>query len=206
MTLQSLFLQLAGRTSHYEILFDQLWQEIAAGYSQPDRYYHNLSHLDNLVSELDLCRQQIDDYDTLLYAIFYHDLIYAVQRQDNEAQSAILAVSRLTTLGLDLARTERCRRHILATQSHRPGDDHDTDLFTDADLSILGKGQEVYGQYSRQIRQEYIVYPDVLYFPGRAKVLQHFLGMSRIYKTAYFYDLYEKQARLNLQWELEQLQ
>jgi predicted metal-dependent HD superfamily phosphohydrolase len=49
------------------------------------------------------------------------------------------------------------------------------------------------------------VYPDVIYKPGRKKVLAHFLQMERIYKTGIFFTMFEKQARQNLQDELAEL-
>jgi predicted metal-dependent HD superfamily phosphohydrolase len=49
------------------------------------------------------------------------------------------------------------------------------------------------------------MYPDFLYRPGRRKVLQHFLDMERIFKTEEFASKFEKQARVNLGWELRGL-
>lgn len=84
-------------------------------------------------------------------------------------------------------------------------EDPDAALFIDADLSILGKSPPVYNSYSKQIRQEYAVYPDTLYLPGRKKVILHFLEMPRIYKTDFFYEKYEEQARKNLRREWKDL-
>ena len=55
----------------------------------------------------------------------------------------------------------------------------------------------------KNIRKEYAIYPDMLYNPGRKKVLQHFLTMDTIYKTAVYRDRYEQKAKENLQRELE---
>jgi predicted metal-dependent HD superfamily phosphohydrolase len=44
-----------------------------------------------------------------------------------------------------------------------------------------------------------------MYNPVRKKVLLHFLSMERIFKTDYFYTHFEKQARENLQKEMELL-
>ncbi|MFC3199561.1 hypothetical protein ACFOET_18235 [Parapedobacter deserti] len=41
---------------------------------------------------------------------------------------------------------------------------------------------------------------------GRARVLKHFLEMDRIYKTAWFFDRYEEQARKNIAAELQTLE
>ncbi|MDX2245424.1 MAG: hypothetical protein SF052_01505 [Bacteroidia bacterium] len=80
--------------------------------------------------------------------------------------------------------------------------DNDTNLFTDADLSILGQKREIYHAYSTNVRKEYAIYPDILYNPGRKKVLQHFLAMEQIFKTPHFQEKYEAQARANLEEEL----
>jgi predicted metal-dependent HD superfamily phosphohydrolase len=89
----------------------------------------------------------------------------------------------------------------MATKRHEPSDD-EIDLFTDADLSILGSSPDVYQLYSQQVRQEYSIYPDLLYKAGRKKMLLHFLEMEHIYKTSFFRNKYETTARRNLENEL----
>jgi predicted metal-dependent HD superfamily phosphohydrolase len=98
---------------------------------------------------------------------------------------------------------ELCKTHILATKSHHQSSDTDTNFFTDADLSVLGQSWEIYSTYFKNVRKEYSIYPDLLYNPGRKKVLNHFLAMDRIFKTEFFYDKFEIQAKKNLRKELE---
>ena len=81
----------------------------------------------------------------------------------------------------------------------------DTNYFIDADLSILGSDNKSYLNYSRQIRKEYRHFPDILYKPGRRKVLAAFLEMKNIFKTKYFQDKYEEQAKINILDELKSL-
>jgi predicted metal-dependent HD superfamily phosphohydrolase len=52
------------------------------------------------------------------------------------------------------------------------------------------------------VRKEYAIYPDLLYRPGRIKVLKYFLEKPRIYHTPYFWEKYEEQARANMEAEL----
>ena len=52
--------------------------------------------------------------------------------------------------------------------------------------------------YFKNVRKEYIFYPNFVYKNGRKKVIQHFLAMNPIFKTEYFYDKYEFQAKENL--------
>ena len=95
-----------------------------------------------------------------------------------------------------------CREQILATKSHLLSFNADVNIFTDADLAILGSDWETYCSYTGKIRQEYKVYPDIIYKPGRRKVLQHFLSMEKIYKTDHFFEKLEKRAKENLKKEL----
>lgn len=177
--------------------------EISENYSGKKRHYHALSHLENLFEELEAVRTLVHNWDAVVFAVFYHDLVYDAKKQDNEEQSALLAEKRLTALSVPEAIISLCKEIILATKSHLVSANSDVNLFTDADLSILGKPWEQYEIYYKQIREEYSVYPDLLYKPGRRKVLKHFLAMERIFKTDVFREKYEKQARRNLGRELE---
>ena len=92
--------------------------------------------------------------------------------------------------------------HDNCNKNHEIDNDADVNYFTDADLSILGTSSSDYENYTGQIRKEYSAYPDFIYKQGRRKVLKHFIEMARIYKTPYFFDKYEHQARVNLTNEL----
>lgn len=100
---------------------------------------------------------------------------------------------------------ELCKEQILATKSHNKSIDTDTNYFTDADLSILGQPWETYSVYYNNVRKEYSIYPDFVYNPARKKVLKHFLTKTTIFKTEFFRDKFESQAKLNLQREIELL-
>jgi predicted metal-dependent HD superfamily phosphohydrolase len=129
--------------------------------------------------------------------------VYDTLKSNNEEKSANLAERRMEDLEVSEEIVARVVEMILATKTHVVSENQDINYFTDADLSILGKDWEVYNQYAKQVRNEYAIYPDLLYNPGRKKVLKHFLEMNQIYKTDYFTQKYEEQARLNLSRELE---
>ncbi len=183
---------------------EELWSEIDHAHSAKGRYYHNLMHLKHLFDQLSGLQNQLNDWQTVQFSIFYHDMVYNTRKNDNEERSALLAEKRMLQLGVEPARIEQCKHQIRCTQSHHPSDS-DTNFFTDTDLGILGTSLSGYQNYAAQIRKEYSIYPDFLYKPGRKKVLAHFLNMDRIYKTDYFYQKLEPQCRLNLQWELDSL-
>ncbi len=181
------------------------WRELASAYSEPSRHYHTLAHLQQLLAQLLPAKQEIKNFDAILFALYYHDFIYNVLAKDNEERSAELASDRMNKLNVSKGTIESCRQHILATKVHALGDDHDTNLFTDADLSILGQDWNSYRTYCEQVRQEYSIYPDIFYNPGRRKVLEHFLAMKSIFKTERFIKQFEDQARLNLIREINDL-
>ncbi len=185
---------------------DKLWAEISGAYGASKRHYHTLAHLEHLLTQLTDLKQHIRNWDAVLFSLFYHDAIYDVLKSNNEQRSADLAKKRMTQLfvGIDtIAWTEKI---ILATASHSKATDNDVNIFTDADLSILGQPWEVYELYARNVRKEYSIYPDAIYNHGRKKVLKHFLAMDSIFKTEYFAGRYEDRARQNLQRELDLLQ
>jgi len=179
----------------------KLWQEIERQYSDPSRHYHTLLHLQNLISELQPVQSTFKTWNVVVFAVVYHDIIYKVSKSNNEEKSAELAVKRLGEIAVPEDSVDRCKKFILATKRHQQVDD-EIDLFTDADLAILGSSPDSYRTYTNQIRKEYSIYPDLLYKPGRKKVLLHFLGMQTIYKTSFFIEKYEEQARRNLENEL----
>lgn len=183
---------------------DELWQEVVKAHSSPGRHYHTLQHLEDLRAQLAEVTADLQDPDAVLLAIAYHDLTYRVSRKDNEERSAGVMLERmLVAPDLPGPIVPRAAAHIRATRRHEASADPDTDPFTDADLSILGSSRERYKLCTQQVRREYRRYPDMLYKPGRRKVLAHFLAMPHIFKTAYFRDRYEEQARFNMEAELK---
>ena len=205
MDLKQVFIQLVNKYVSNESIPVSFWNEIEKKYNSAGRYYHTTTHLEKLIDELNSCKHLIADWDTLLFSVFYHDIIYNVLKSNNEEKSADLAVKRLSITEFPVVRTDSCKEQILATKSHLFSNNQDTNLLTDADLSVLGQPSDVYEQYCSQIRKEYSIYPGIVYKPGRKKVLIHFLNMEKIFKTSFFYNKYELQARANLGSELKRL-
>ena len=203
--LEETFKSLAHRYQSDTQDAEKLWKELVMNYSAGNRHYHTLSHLHYLLIQISTCQNTITDLDAVLFALYYHDAVYDVLRKDNEEKSALLAEKRMTTLIVPHRRIVLCKQHILATKIHTLSANPDTNLFTDADLSILGEDWNTYCNYSNQVRKEYSVYPDLLYKPGRKKVLKHFLQMERIFKTNSFFNTYETQARKNIEKEFNLL-
>ena len=200
--LQSIFTELLQQYTNDAHYIEVLWHELLKKYSGKKRYYHNLSHLENMYEELTFSKPHIQDWSTVLFSLFYHDIIYNPLRQDNEERSAALAFKRLQPI-VPAAQLQKCCDQILATKKHERSDNSDTNFLTDADLSILGQDWNVYEIYLKNVRKEYAVYPDFIYNNGRKKALEHFMQMNRIFKTEIFFERYEATARANIAAELE---
>lgn len=184
---------------------DIQWQKIVDAYSSKGRYYHNLDHIRYMMSKAQEVRQLIREWDVLVFASFYHDIMYDTRRKDNEEKSAEIGSLAAASTGLGIEAARKVEKQILATKKHEWSEDADTNYLTDIDLLVLGEAPEVYQNYTVNIRKEYSRYLDFLYNIGRKKVLRHFLAMDRIYKTDYFHKQFEEQARLNLRNELGEI-
>jgi predicted metal-dependent HD superfamily phosphohydrolase len=127
-----------------------MWNEVEMNYSKSNRHYHNIAHLESMLAELKAYRAKFDNWDTIIFAIAYHDLIYNCLKGNNEERSAKMAIKRLANISFPETLIA-CKKLILATKKHQPNDPA-TNLFTDADLSILGSDSETYKDYSKKIR------------------------------------------------------
>ncbi|MGI9582310.1 HD domain-containing protein [Chryseobacterium sp. RRHN12] len=205
MNLKNQFEQLCSAFTEDRQLINSLWNEIETRYSEKSRYYHNLLHLENMFRELDDVKGNISGFTAISFSVFYHDIIYDVTSKSNEEKSAAAAEKRLTELHVNKDDISVISEQIIATKSHQLSVHNDTNYLLDADLSVLGKDFKTYMEYTRNIRKEYSVYPDFLYKPGRKKVLKHFLELESIFKTEYFKEKYEAQAKENIEAELRLL-
>lgn len=185
------------------------WQNIVTHYQQPHRHYHTLHHIQALLEQFDGIKDQLKQPESVLLAIFYHDVIYQTQDKpamSNERQSAAYFIAELGGfLPIDLQ--NRVVELIIATEKHELADTKDSDMayFLDMDLRILGQTDLVYQAYCQQIRLEYQHVAKVLYNFSRKKALKRFLDRKRLYFTERFSTQYEQQARQNIKSEIKTL-
>lgn len=173
-------------------------------YREPQRSYHDLAHLDQILL---LAQQQqwTHPKDSVL-ALFYHDAIYDPLRQDNEQQSAHLAEAQLSSWLTDV-RVARIKGWILATQQHIcPENDRDLAQILDIDRSILAAESQVYDAYALHIRQEYAHIEDERFQHYRKAFLNQMLCRSHLFCTDILGIDAESRARQNIQRELAMLE
>lgn len=175
-----------------------LFDKLVTGYTEPQRAYHNLNHIEFCLDQFAAVRTLAVQPAVVEAAIWFHDAIYDPRRTDNEERSAAWAASALTGAGVDPALGQQVADLILATKHDRPPTDGDMALLLDIDLAILGQPPALFEQYEQAIRQEYHWVAEEVFGSRRAAILRRFLNRERIYVTEPFYARYELQARWNL--------
>jgi len=182
---------------------DALLDELRARYCEPQRHYHTMEHVDELLGLLDALRTHATRTDLLSWAIWFHDAVYDPTRPDNEAKSAELAQQRLSALGLEPADVEAVARMVLATAGHQWRDGvADTALFLDLDLSILAARPQRYDAYVAQVRAEYAFVPEETFVHKRRELLRAWVARPSLYFTDMGRSRFEEAARVNIAREL----
>jgi predicted metal-dependent HD superfamily phosphohydrolase len=182
-----------------------IFDHLVAAYAEPARAYHTEEHLVDCLVQLDLSPPRSERPDEVEAAVWFHDAVYVPGSSDNEDRSAHLAQTALLACAAPAETSHRIAELVLATRHLTVPRDPDAQLLCDVDLSILGRGPDIFDEFERRIRREYHWVPDPAYRVARSEVLSGFLGRQLIYQTEYFRNLYETQARANLTRAIAQL-
>lgn len=198
--------------------WETIWQNLAApripqdaldglirAYSSPDRYYHNLTHLEDCLSIFDQMSFLAHHPEEVELAIWFHDAVYDPRRSDNELRSAEWAAKVIEESGLNPQVAGRVADSILATRHHGEVPDADAQLLVDVDLSILGRDPAVFWRYEENIRKEYAWVPEGLFRQERLRILKRFLDRPHIYYHHEFRERFEEQAHMNLEQAIVRL-
>lgn len=185
-------------------------------YSEPQRHYHAIEHINSCLRELDAFEDKDDNSDkdgfssvVVEKAIWFHDCVYDPRATPgkNEKDSMAMAYHHLSqqfraindSLAIQVA-------DIIEKTDHKSVAETTNQKVTlDIDLSIFGASDADYLAYSRNIRREYLHVEAHAYRLGRTHFLHSILGKDRIYYTNYFFNKYEAKARKNIQMEIDNL-
>jgi predicted metal-dependent HD superfamily phosphohydrolase len=171
---------------------ESLLLELTALYSQPDRHYHDLRH----VADLLLWGRAFPLDEIQTWAIWFHDAIYDASRRDNEEQSAQLAEARLPALGYDESFVGEVAQIIRDTASHVATIPR-AEAVLDLDLAPLAIPEERFLANRERIRKEYAFASDEEFVAGTAAFAQRILEREHIFHTPWG-RAREPQARDNL--------
>jgi len=183
-----------------------LHRSVIACWSEPHRHYHTLQHLGECLALFDEVREMAGHPGEVALGLWFHDVFYEPQRDDNETRSADWARSCLVGAGAAIAAAQRVHSLIMQTRHKAPPEGADAQLLVDIDLSILGALPQRFDESDLQVRAEYSHVADAAYREGRRAILQGFLARPRLYSTDYFHSRFEERARANLQRALARLE
>ena len=182
-----------------------LFERLVACYNEPHRKYHTLQHLQECLDKLQPAIELAQHPAEVELALWFHDAVYALQRQDNEHQSALWAQREILAGGGSPEVAARVVSLVMATRHAALPESADACLLVDIDLSILGAPPLRFDEYERLVRDEYSWVPAWMFRRKRRAVLQEFLNRSPLFSTEHFRARLEAQAGDNLRRSLAQL-
>jgi predicted metal-dependent HD superfamily phosphohydrolase len=183
-------------------------EEVIGRHREAHRRYHGVRHVTWVVRHVHELTDTVDvgDLGCVTMAAFFHDAVYDPRRDDNERQSASLAVRVLGELGWEAARTGAVAELIEATAHHDITEHPDEAVLLDADLAVLGSEPSAYQTYVAGIRAEYDHVDGPSWATGRGAVLRRLLDRPWLYSTDAGRTRWEARARANMTAELASLE
>lgn len=161
---------------------------LLAAYGAPDRIYHDLRHLADVLTRVDELAGEAADPDLVRLAAWFHDAVYATAPEPGQAtceeRSATLAERELRGIGVPAPARAEVARLVRLTASHAPaGGDRNGAVLCDADLAVLARDPAGYQAYASDVRREYAAVPDALFRAGRASILRTLLEAPALFST-----------------------
>ena len=102
----------------------KLYESLCSSYSEAQRQYHSIQHIVECLAHFHQIKNYLDDTLSVELAIWFHDVIYNPQANDNEQQSADYMQQMLENV-LATEQIEKIYAWILATKAHAPTADTD---------------------------------------------------------------------------------
>lgn len=190
-------------------LIDNIIIKSLKRYSEKYRHYHNIEHIKKMLSEVENHKTEIENYNDLVLAIWFHDVVYNPLKKNNEHKSAVYAKKKLKKISVSEESVKHIAYMIERTAEHfkfSEKDTPETKLLLDLDLMSMGSPREIYMQNTENINKEYSIIPQKAFNKGRKAFLEKMLNVERLYRTEYFFNKYEKQARENIAYEISLLE
>ncbi|MDQ1628139.1 MAG: hypothetical protein QOI54_1883 [Actinomycetota bacterium] len=177
--------------------------DLLARYAAGGRHYHDLTHLDEVLRNIDELAGHARDADAVRLAAWFHDAVYDAGAHDNEERSAVLAEQVLGGLRVADERLREVARLVRLTAGHEVATgDADAAVLCDADLAVLAADPTRYARYTAGVRQEYAHVRDEDFAAGRAAVLRALLAHHPLFRTPSAREAWESSARANVAAEL----
>jgi predicted metal-dependent HD superfamily phosphohydrolase len=181
------------------------WElEVSNYYGESRRHYHTMEHIEELLNLSSKFSSYLINEVNVEFSIWFHDVIYDPKSSENEEQSADLWRKFATEANLTEDQQNLVFKYILLTKTHKVDpleQDRDLMFFLDMDMCILGREEERFDLYTRQIRKEYCHVEDSVFFLRRPDFLEKLVG-GGVYLTKEFQEIYEEKAKQNVAREI----
>jgi pantetheine-phosphate adenylyltransferase len=140
-------------------------------YDEPHRFYHTLSHIEDVLKQLhdmDLLK-----HDEVFLAAIFHDIVYDPQSKTNEEDSAEYFLQQAKSTELTDDQKKHIKQLILDTKNHKATVNF-SEEFIKADLSIFNASFDKLIAYEKQIFKEFQFVDYKEYKLKRLEILNHF--------------------------------
>ncbi len=173
-------------------------QQLMDSYNEPQRYYHTLDHIEHCLSLFDKISSKLQSPHALELAIWFHDVVYQPGATNNEQLSADQFM-QTTKNRFDDSLRNTVYQHIMATlHLHSEMTHADTKYMVDIDLSSFGLPWPEFIHDSENLRREMAHLSNADYCRKQSAFQQALMDRPRFFRSDYFYQNYESQARQNL--------
>ena len=182
-------------------------------WSTPDRRFHNLRHLIDMLARVDELAEESHDPDIMRVACWYHGCVFSSDVEEvirgnggeDETASAAFAEADLRHLGVPMETVKRVCSLIVNLKRHMLADDDiDAQALIDADLGTLAVDPQTYTEYVRLLREEYSHIPVEEYLRGRLTIVSRLLDREHLFHSP-LGERWEHPARENLAAEQRRL-
>lgn len=181
------------------------FNELVSAYNEKHRHYHTQKHIEAMLKHFDNTKNLAKAPLEIELAIWFHDAIYKPFSSSNELDSANWARDFLLEQNYSQDGIDRIHKMIMSTLHNGQAKAADEQLIVDIDLTILGTTESVYDEFERNVRKEYKLVPWLIYKRKRKEILEGFLQQENIYKTSFYQERFEDQARINLSRAIQAL-
>jgi predicted metal-dependent HD superfamily phosphohydrolase len=172
-------------------------QNLIKSYSELQRHYHTLTHIAHCLSLFDKISAELQNPEALELAIWFHDVIYKPGATDNEQLSADQFMALSNGKFSDQLR-DTVYQHIMATvHDGSEFENADTNYMLDIDLSSFGRPWPEFIRDSDNLRLEMGDLSDEIFYKKQASFQDRLFSRPRFFRSKYFYDHFESQARQN---------
>lgn len=147
---------------------------ILAMWNESHRHYHNLDHLNDLISQINSFKNESNisskEYEKLLITSLFHDIIYDPMKSDNEEKSAEFFINCCENKTSDIFEIQKA---ILETKTHESSIGLST-LFNRFDMNIVDRDFDQLLKWEEGIHEEFKSYGEK-YKEGRLMFLESLL-------------------------------